>query len=383
MIYLDYAATTPVRQEAIDELLSFLTYDGQFANSSSQHRFGYHAKNSIQIATKTLAEILHCSPQEIVFTSGATESNNLAIKGIAYGFQKKGKHIITCTTEHKSVLDTCKFLASQGFDITYLKPTYNGLISLEDLDNAITDRTILVSIMHVNNETGTVHDIKTIAELCNKKKVFFHVDAAQSFGKIAFDLEKIPVDLLSFSGHKFFAPKGIGGLFVRNYLKSHLTPILHGGGQQFGLRSGTLPTHQIMAMVKAIEVQNIESGKQWQHLEKLKLRFIDELSQLDGVIYNSDLQHSVPYILNVSFEDVTADSLLIALQNDVAIASGSACNSGAFEASYVLRAMGIEGNRLYGAVRISFGYDLSIDTVTYAAQKICFEVSRLRKLALE
>jgi cysteine desulfurase len=237
--------------------------------------------------------------------------------------------------------------------------------------------------MHVNNETGTVHDIKTIAELCNKKKVFFHVDAAQSFGKIAFDLEKIPVDLLSFSGHKFFAPKGIGGLFVRNYLKSHLTPILHGGGQQFGLRSGTLPTHQIMAMVKAIEVQNIESGKQWQHLEKLKLRFIDELSQLDGVIYNSDLQHSVPYILNVSFEDVTADSLLIALQNDVAIASGSACNSGAFEASYVLRAMGIEGNRLYGAVRISFGYDLSIDTVTYAAQKICFEVSRLRKLALE
>jgi cysteine desulfurase len=383
MIYLDYAATTPVRQEAIDELLSFLTYDGQFANSSSQHRFGYHAKNSIQIATKTLAEILHCSPQEIVFTSGATESNNLAIKGIAYGFQKKGKHIITCTTEHKSVLDTCKFLASQGFDITYLKPTYNGLISLEDLENSITDRTILVSIMHVNNETGTVHDIKTIAELCNKKKVFFHVDAAQSFGKIAFDLEKIPVDLLSFSGHKFFAPKGIGGLFVRNYLKSHLTPILHGGGQQFGLRSGTLPTHQIMAMVKAIEVQNIESGKQWQHLEKLKLRFIDELSQLDGVIYNSDLQHSVPYILNVSFEDVTADSLLIALQNDVAIASGSACNSGAFEASYVLRAMGIEGNRLYGAVRISFGYDLSIDTVTYAAQKICFEVSRLRKLALE
>jgi cysteine desulfurase len=383
MIYLDYAATTPVRQEAIDELLSFLTHDGQFANSSSQHRFGYHAKNSIQIATKTLAEILHCSPQEIVFTSGATESNNLAIKGIAYGFQKKGKHIITCTTEHKSVLDTCKFLASQGFDITYLKPTYNGLISLEDLENAITDRTILVSIMHVNNETGTVHDIKTIAELCNKKKVFFHVDAAQSFGKIAFDLEKIPVDLLSFSGHKFFAPKGIGGLFVRNYLKSHLTPILHGGGQQFGLRSGTLPTHQIMAMVKAIEVQNIESGKQWQHLEKLKLRFIDELSQLDGVIYNSDLQHSVPYILNVSFEDVTADSLLIALQNDVAIASGSACNSGAFEASYVLRAMGIEGNRLYGAVRISFGYDLSIDTVTYAAQKICFEVSRLRKLALE
>lgn len=383
MIYLDYAATTPVRQEAIDELLSFLTYDGQFANSSSQHRFGYHAKNSIQIATKTLAEILHCSPQEIVFTSGATESNNLAIKGIAYGFQKKGKHIITCTTEHKSVLDTCKFLASQGFDITYLKPTYNGLISLEDLENSITDRTILVSIMHVNNETGTVHDIKTIAELCNKKKVFFHVDAAQSFGKIAFDLEKIPVDLLSFSGHKFFAPKGIGGLFVRNYLKSHLTPILHGGGQQFGLRSGTLPTHQIMAMVKAIEVQNIESGKQWQHLEKLKLRFIDELSQLDGVIYNSDLQHSVPYILNVSFEDVTADSLLIALQNDVAIASGSACNSGAFEASYVLRAMGIEGNRLYGAVRISFGYELSIDTVTYAAQKICFEVSRLRKLALE
>lgn len=383
MIYLDYAATTPVKQEAISELLKFLTHFGEFGNSSSQHRLGYQAKNAIQTATNKLAEILSCLPKEIIFTSGATESNNLAIKGVAYGFQKIGKHIITSATEHKSVLDTCKFLASQGFEITYLKPKTDGLISLDDIKNAMTESTILVSIMHVNNETGVIQNIQEIAQLCNENNVIFHVDAAQSMGKIALNLQEMPIDLLSFSGHKFYAPKGIGGLFIRNHLKKQLAPLFHGGGQQFGLRSGTLPTHQIMAMAKALELQHLEMQTQWQHLLELKRAFLQELSPLDGVIYNSDLQNGVPYILNLSFENVTADSLLIALQNDVAIASGSACNSGAMEASHVLRAMGIEGNRLYGAVRISFGYDLSIDTVTQAAQKICFEVSRLRQLALQ
>ena len=383
MIYLDYAATTPARQEAVNELLNFLSYNGEFANSSSLHRSGYNAKNSIQTATNKLADALHCSPKEIIFTSGATESNNLAIKGIAYSLESVKKHIITSEIEHKSVLDTCKFLASQGFKITYLKPQSNGIISLDSLQKAITDETILVSIMHVNNETGVIQNIKDIAVLCNEKNVLFHVDAAQSVGKIAIDLQEIPIDLLSFSGHKFYAPKGIGGLFIRHHVRKKLMPLFHGGGQQFGLRSGTLPTHQIMAMAKAIEVQHNELTEQWQHLIQLRQFFLQVLSTLEGVIYNSDLQHGVPYILNVSFENVTADSLLIALQNDVAIASGSACNSGAIEASHVLRAMGIEGNRLYSAVRISFGYDLSIDTVTQAAQKICFEVSRLRKLALE
>ena len=381
MTYLDYAATTPVRQEVSTELLRFLTSDGIFANPASQHRFGYDAQEAIQSATKTIAAYLNCHPKELLFTSGATESNNLAIKGMAYGFQNQGKHIITSATEHKSVLDTCKFLALQGFEINYLKPLENGLIDLQTLANAITPQTILVSIMHVNNETGVVQNINDIAALCNEKNVLFHVDAAQSMGKMAINLQEIPIDLLSFSGHKFYAPKGIGGLFIRNHLKKQLVPLLHGGGQQFGLRSGTLPTHQIMAMAKALELQHQEMPEQWQHLLELKQRLVQELSQLDGIIFNGE--NTVPYIVNVSFVCVSADSLLIALQNDVAIATGSACNSGAIEASHVLRAMNIEGERLYGAVRISFGYDLSLDEITQAAQKICHEVSRLRQLATE
>ena len=381
MTYLDYAATTPVRQEVSTELLRFLTSDGIFANPASQHRFGYDAQEAIQSATKTIAAYLNCHPKELLFTSGATESNNLAIKGMAYGFQNQGKHIITSATEHKSVLDTCKFLALQGFEITYLKPLENGLIDLQTLANAITPQTILVSIMHVNNETGVVQNINDIAALCNEKNVLFHVDAAQSMGKMAINLQEIPIDLLSFSGHKFYAPKGIGGLFIRNHLKKQLVPLLHGGGQQFGLRSGTLPTHQIMAMAKALELQHQEMPEQWQQLLELKQRLVQELSQLDGIIFNGE--NTVPYIVNVSFVCVSADSLLIALQNDVAIATGSACNSGAIEASHVLRAMNIEGERLYGAVRISFGYDLSLDEITQAAQKICHEVSRLRQLATE
>jgi cysteine desulfurase len=382
MIYLDYAATTPVRNEAVVELLKFLTHDGEFANPSSQHRLGFNAKNAIQTATKTLAEILCCYPKEIIFTSGATEANNLAIQGIAYS-QSHKKHIITSAIEHKSVLNACKFLASQGFKITYLKPESNGIICLDAIKKAMTDETILVSIMHVNNETGAIQNIKDIASLCNERNVLFHVDAAQSVGKIAINLQEIPIDLLSFSGHKFYAPKGIGGLFIRHHVKKQLIPLFHGGGQQFGLRSGTLPTHQIMAMVKVFKLQHYDMVEQWQHLIQLKYCFVQELSQLEGVIYNSDLQHGVPYILNVSFENVTADSLLIALQDDVAIASGSACNNGAIEASHVLRAMGIEGHRLYGAVRISFGYDLSLEKITQAAQKISMEVLRLRQLANE
>ena len=381
MTYLDYAATTPVRQEVSTELLRFLTSDGIFANPASQHRFGYDAQEAIQSATKTIAAYLNCHPKELLFTSGATESNNLAIKGMAYGFQNQGKHIITSATEHKSVLDTCKFLALQGFEITYLKQLENGLIDLQTLANAITPQTILVSIMHVNNETGVVQNINDIAALCNEKNVLFHVDAAQSMGKMAIILQEIPIDLMSFSGHKFYAPKGIGGLFIRNHLKKQLVPLLHGGGQQFGLRSGTLPTHQIMAMAKALELQHQEMPEQWQHLLELKQRLVQELSQLDGIIFNGE--NTVPYNVNLSFLCVSADSLLIALQNDVAIATGSACNSGAIEASHVLRAMNIEGERLYGAVRISFGYDLSLDEITQAAQKICHEVSRLRQLATE
>ena len=274
MIYLDYAATTPVRPEVVSELLNFLTHDGTFGNSSSQHHSGYQAKNTIQTAINKLAEILSCSTKEIIFTSGATESNNLAIKGIAYRLKKIGKHIITSATEHKSVLDTCKFLASQGFEITYLKPNANGLISLDDIKNAITESTILVSIMHVNNETGVIQNIQEIAQLCNENNVLFHVDAAQSVGKIVLNLQEMPIDLLSFSGHKFYAPKGIGGLFIRNHLKKHLAPLFHGGGQQFGLRSGTLPTHQIMAMVKAIELQHHELSKQWQHLILIRQCFL-------------------------------------------------------------------------------------------------------------
>lgn len=361
-----------------------LTIDGDFANPASlQHGFGERAHALVEEARSEIAHLLSCTPKDLIFTSGATESNNLAIKGIALSYQNKRNHIITSASEHKAVLDTCKYLESTGFKITYLRPDLNGQVSLDCILNAVTDETILVSLMQVNNETGVTQDIDLIAQALKDKDLFFHVDAAQSAGKLKIDLTKTPIDLLSISAHKFYGPKGIGCLYVRNRRQTNLTPLMHGGGQEYGLRPGTLPTHQIVGMATAFKISHALMLIDYQHCTHLAKILTAQLQQLEGVHFNGDQVNKLPNILNVSFDQVGADSLLIALRDELAIASGSACNTGAIEASHVLRAMGIEGDRLYGAVRISFGRYTTETDIKKAGQCICAAVTHLRQLALE
>lgn len=383
-IYLDYAATTPVAPEVAECMMQYLTIDGTFANPSSiQHCFGEQAEMAVEDARATMAKYLHCKTKELVFTSGATESNNLAIKGIAYSRSTQGKHIITCLTEHKAVLDTCKQLEKEGYTLTYLKPNISGLIDLDELKNVITEETILISIMQVNNETGVIQNIAGIAKITSEKKVILHVDAAQSAGKLAIDLSSLPIDLLSLSAHKFYGPKGIGCLFIRNRAKMHLQPLIQGGGQEFSLRPGTLATHQIAGMAKAFELANERLSEDAKQMASLRHIFLEKLSQLSGITLNGDQGAVIPNIINISFDNVSSDSLIIALRDQVAISSSSACNSGAIEASYVLRAMGIEGERLYSAVRFSFGRYTTEQEVKKAAKNICDEVMHLRQVANE
>ncbi len=381
-IYLDYAATTPVDPSVADHMMQYLTLDGIFANSGSiQHVLGEQADAVIEQARNSIAQRLHCKTKEIVFTSGATESNNLAIKSIAYSRSTQGKHIISCLTEHKAVLDTCKQLEKEGYNLTYLKPSINGLIDLDELKNAITTKTILVSIMHVNNETGIIQDIPAIAKITQENKVLLHVDAAQSAGKLPINLSELPIDLLSLSAHKFYGPKGIGCLFIRNRAKMHLQALTQGGGQEFGLRPGTLATHQIAGMAKALELSHQQMDKEQQQAKTLQQKFLVQLHGLSGITINGKIEHILPNILNLSFDRVGSDTLLIALRDKVAAASGSACNSGTIEASYVLRAMGIEGDRLYSAVRFSFGRYTTEPDINQAAAIVGEEVRRLRLLA--
>ncbi|WAR43554.1 cysteine desulfurase family protein [Methylomonas rapida] len=383
-IYLDYAATTPMAPEAVKALCGSLTLGDNFANPASlQHNFGERAHERVENARTKIATCLKGKPSDLIFTSGATESNNLAIKGIALGYRNKGQHIITSASEHKAVLDTCKYLESIGFGVTYLRPDMKGKISVDQVLSAITSKTILVSLMHVNNETGVINDIHQLAKALEQKDVFFHVDAAQSAGKLSIDLSESPIDLLSLSGHKFYGPKGIGGLYVRNRKKLNLIPLFHGGGQEHGLRPGTLPTHQIAGMATAFELINNTRDADYKHATALARALTEQLSKLGDVYFNGDQEQKLPNIINVSFEQVSSESLIIALRDEVAIASGSACNSGAVEASHVLRSMGIEGDRLYGAVRISFGRYTTVDEITWAGQRIGEEVTRLRELALE
>lgn len=382
-IYLDYAATTPMAPESVAAMGLYLTEDGIFANPSSvQHHFGEQAEAVIETARRQMAASFNADAQDFIFTSGATESNNLALHGIAYRYRNQGKHIITAAGEHKSVLDTCKYLERTGSEVTYLRPASNGLLNLDALADAITDKTILVSVMHVNNETGVIQDIEKIAALTHEKNLIFHVDAAQSAAKIAIDLSRTPIDLLSLSAHKFYGPKGIGALYVRNRKNNPLTPLMHGGGQEYGLRPGTLPTHQIAGMAAAFRIAHERLMSDRQHAERLKQLLLEQLSQLDGVALNGAQECALPNIVNVSFEQVGSDALILALRDEVAIASGSACNSGAVEASHVLRAMGIEGDRLYGAVRISFGRYTAEQDILRAGYRLCEEVTRLRRLAL-
>jgi len=370
--------------EAFVAMAQCLTLDGEFANPASvQHELGERANVLVEQARSEIASLLNCKSNDLIFTSGATESNNLAIKGIALGYQKKGSHIITSASEHKSVLDTCKYLESIGFKVTFIRPDLNGRLGLEDILDALTDETILVSLMHVNNETGVIEDIELIAQALKDKDIFFHVDAAQSAGKLKLDLNETPIDLLSISAHKFYGLKGIGCLYVRNRKRTNLTPLFHGGGQEHGVRPGTLPTHQIVGMATAFRIAHESMRQDYQHAMGLEAVLCTQLNQLEGVHFNGDQKHKIPNIVNVSFDYVSADSLIIALRGHLAISSGSACNSGSVEASHVLRAMGIEGDRLYGAVRVSFGRYTTATEIREAGQRICQEVIRLRQLALE
>ncbi|WP_312837376.1 IscS subfamily cysteine desulfurase, partial [Atlantibacter hermannii] len=340
-IYLDYSATTPVDPRVAEKMLQHMTMDGIFGNPASRsHRFGWQAEEAVDVARNHIADLLGADPREIVFTSGATESDNLAIKGAANFYQKKGKHIITCKTEHKAVLDTCRQLEREGFEVTYLAPQSNGIIDLKALEAAMRDDTILVSIMHVNNEIGVVQDIDTIGELCRARGIIFHVDATQSVGKLPIDLSKMKVDLMSFSGHKIYGPKGIGGLYVRRKPRIRIEAQMHGGGHERGMRSGTLPVHQIVGMGEAYRIAKEEMASEMERLRGLRLRLWNGIKDIEEVYLNGDLEQGVPTILNVSFNYVEGESLIMALK-DLAVSSGSACTSASLEPSYVLRALGM------------------------------------------
>ncbi|WP_261815873.1 IscS subfamily cysteine desulfurase [Vibrio gallicus] len=380
-IYLDYSATCPVDERVAQKLVQFLTMDGTFGNPASRsHRFGWQAEEAVDTAREQIADLLNADPREIVFTSGATESDNLAIKGAANFYSKRGKHVITSKTEHKAVLDPCRQLERDGFEVTYLEPEANGLIDLNKLKDAMREDTVLVSIMHVNNEIGVIQDINSIGELCRERKIIFHVDAAQSAGKLPIDVQETKVDLMSLSAHKVYGPKGIGALYVRRKPRIRLEAQMHGGGHERGFRSGTLPTHQIVGMGEAFRVAKLDMEKDYQHALSLRNRLLDKLKGLEELTINGDLEQRVPHNLNVSFAFVEGESLLMALK-DLAVSSGSACTSASLEPSYVLRALGLNDELAHSSVRFSFGRHTTEEEIDYAAQQICEAVTKLREMS--
>ncbi len=380
-IYLDYSATCPVDERVAQKMVQFMTMDGTFGNPASRsHRFGWQAEEAVDTAREQIADLLNADPREIVFTSGATESDNLAIKGAANFYSKKGKHIITSKTEHKAVLDPCRQLEREGFEVTYLEPESNGIIDLNKLKDAMREDTVLVSIMHVNNEIGVIQDINSIGELCRERKIVFHVDAAQSAGKLPIDVQETKVDLISLSAHKAYGPKGIGALYVRRKPRIRLEAQMHGGGHERGFRSGTLPTHQIVGMGEAFRVAKEDMEKDYQHALNLRNRLLDQIKDLEEVTINGDLEQRVPHNLNVSFAFVEGESLLMSLK-DLAVSSGSACTSASLEPSYVLRALGLNDELAHSSVRFSFGRYTTEEEVDYAAAQIREAVTKLRDMS--
>ncbi len=380
-VYLDFAATTPVDPRVLDKMIKFMSTDGCYGNPASRsHKFGWEAEEAVDIARQQVADLIHADPREIVWTSWATESDNLAIKGAAHFYQKKGKHIITSKIEHKAVLDTCRQLEREGFEVTYLEPNSKGLHSVEQVEKALRDDTILVSIMHVNNEIGVVQPISAIAELTRARKIIFHVDAAQSAGKIPIDLAEMKVDLMSFSSHKIYGPKGMGALFVRRKPRVRLEAQMHGGGHERGMRSGTLPTHQIVGMGEAFRIAKEEMLKDEQHISALRDRLWKGVSSMDEVYLNGDEQHHVPGIINISFNYVEGESLVMALK-DLAVSSGSACTSASLEPSYVLRALGLDDEMAHSSIRFSIGRFTTEEEIDYAIEKIRNSIGRLREMS--
>lgn len=380
-IYLDYSATTPVDPRVAEKMMACLTMQGNFGNPASRsHVFGWQAEQAVENARRQVADLIGADPREIVWTSGATEADNLAIKGVAHFYASKGKHLITSKIEHKAVLDTMRQLEREGFEVTYLTPTAEGDIPLEMVKDALREDTILVSLMHVNNEIGTITDIAAIGELTRSKGVLFHVDAAQSVGKLPIDLTNIKVDLMSICAHKIYGPKGIGALYVRRKPRVRIEAQIHGGGHERGMRSGTLPTHQIVGMGEALHIAQQEMQKDNEHARLLRDRFYQQVNQLEEVYVNGNLANSVPNILNLSFNYVEGESLMMSLK-DLAVSSGSACTSASLEPSYVLRALGRNDELAHSSIRFGFGRFTTEQEVDYAAQKICEAVSKLRELS--
>ena len=380
-IYLDYASTTPVDPAVADRMVEFLTPSGHFGNPASRsHMFGWQAEAAVEDARAEVANLIGADPREIVWTSGATEANNLAIKGCAQFNIRKGKHIITSKIEHKAVLDTCRQLEREGFEITYLDPDKNGLIQPQAVADALRDDTTVVSIMHVNNELGTLNDIATIGKLCRENKVFFHVDAAQSAGKTEIDVEAMQVDMMSFSAHKIYGPKGIGALYVRRKPRVRIEAQMHGGGHERGMRSGTLPTHQIVGMGAAFKLGAEMLADESARIAVLRKRLWDGVSDMEEVYLNGSEQQHVPGIINISFAFVEGESLIMALR-DLAVSSGSACTSASLEPSYVLRALGLNDEMAHSSIRFSIGRYTTEKDVDDAIAKVRHAVEKLRELS--
>lgn len=380
-IYLDYSATTPVDTRVAETMMPYLTQTGHFGNSASRsHQFGWEAERAVETARTQVAELLNADPKEIIWTSGATEADNLAIKGAAHFYQGKGKHLITSKTEHKAVLDTCRYLESKGFEVTYLDPEPNGLIDLNKLAAAIRQDTILVSLMHVNNEIGVIADIAAIGEITREHKVLLHVDAAQSAGKVPIDLQKMSVDLMSFSAHKVYGPKGIGALYVRRKPRVRLESQMHGGGHERGLRSGTLATHQIVGMGEAFRLAKAEMVSENERIRAFRDQLWNGLKDMEEIYLNGDLEHRIAGNLNISFNYVEGESLLMAL-SDLAISSGSACTSASLEPSYVLRALGRHDELAHSSIRFTLGRFTTTEEINYAIPLIRNKVDKLRELS--
>lgn len=380
-IYFDYAATTPVDPRVAQKMSECLLAEGKFGNPASRsHKFGWEAEEAVEIARRQVADLVNCDPREIVWTSGATESDNLAIKGVAHFYKNKGKHIITSRIEHKAVLDTCRHLEREGFEVTYLEPGADGLITPESVAEAIREDTTIVSVMHVNNEIGVVNDIAAIGEVCRTNKVFYHVDAAQSAGKIDIDLQEMKVDLMSFSAHKVYGPKGVGALFVRRKPRVRLEAQMHGGGHERGMRSGTLATHQLVGMGEAFRIAEEEMHEEGARILALRQRLWDGLSDLEEVYVSGDLDHHVPGIINISFNFVEGESLIMSLP-DLAVSSGSACTSASLEPSYVLRALGLNDELAHSSLRFSIGRFTTEEDVDEAISSVRAAVEKLRELS--
>lgn len=380
-VYLDYAATTPVDPRVAEKMAQYLTLDGVFANPASRsHLYGWQAEEAVETARQQVADLLNADSREIVWTSGATESDNLAIKGYAFSHRDKGNHIITSCIEHKAVLDTCQYLEQQGFDVTYLQPNSAGIITPEILKSALRPETILVSLMQVNNEIGTINDLESLVAITKDHGACFHTDAAQSAGKVALDTKQIPVDMVSLSSHKVYGPKGIGALYVRRMPAVRIEAQIHGGGHERGMRSGTLPTHQIVGMGTAFAIAKDELDSDAQRILVLRNRLWNAISSVGGVTANGDLEQRVAGILNVSVEGVDGEALMMGL-GDLAISSGSACNSASVEPSYVVSALGVDRQRALAALRFSLGRFTTEEEVDFAAETFTKVVSGMRRSA--